>query len=196
MLKNYKPTALELQNCVFPIYDGGEIIGQGFIADGCFITAAHVLNDFPLCKVNFNGNIIELSNYNPLYYGKGDYHDPKILDVIILRFDGINSPLHLSEYLPQKDETLESYCVHEITDQTSLNPNCRLSIEPAYPLGEEEGNYFYCNCKRFEGSSGSPLLKRNEVVGILHGGDNAELCAFLKTTSITHLISHYNKNNQ
>jgi hypothetical protein len=188
MSKNYKSTGLELQKCVFPIHDGGEIIGQGFIADSCFITAAHVLNDFPLCKVNFNGKIIELSKYNPLYYGKGDYHDPKILDVLIIRFDGINSPLHLSDYMPQKGETLESYCMHEVTDPTSLNPKCRLSMVPAYPLGKEEGYYLYCNCERFEGSSGSPLLKDDRVVGIMQGGNGFGFCAFLKTKAITHLL--------
>lgn len=187
MLKNYKSTTLELQQCVFPIYDRGEIIGQGFVADGCFITAAHVLKEFPLCKVNFNGSIIEFSKYNPLYFGEGDYHDPEMLDVAIFRFDGINSLLHLSNHIPQKGEKLENYCMHENSDRTSLNPKSTLTMVPAYPLGEEEGNYFYCNCDRFGGSSGSPLIKENEVVGIMHGGNETGLCVFLKVKTIQEL---------
>lgn len=83
---------------------------------------------------------------------------------------------------------LESYCIHEITDPTSLNPKCKLTMVPAYHLGDEGDNYFYCNCERFDGSSGSPLLKDNEVVGIMHGGNNSGLCAFLKTIPIRHLV--------
>jgi hypothetical protein len=59
---------------------------------------------------------------------------------------------------------------------------------PAYPLGKEEGYYLYCNCERFEGSSGSPLLKDDRVVGIMQGGNGFGFCAFLKTKAITHLL--------
>ena len=60
-------------------------------------------------------------------------------------------------------------------------------MENALVLGEEEGNYFYCKCKRFGGSSGSPLLWENQVVGIMHGGEGKYLyCAFLKIESFIH----------
>ena len=196
MKTNYKTARLELEKYVFPIYDGGVIIGQGFIADGYFITAGHILKDYPFCRININDSIKELSKYNPFYIGEGDYHDPNVLDVVIFRFDGINSSLHLSEYMPQKGEILESYCMHETTDPTSSNPQCRLSMEPVYSSGEEDGNYFYCNCERFDGSSGSPLLKNKEVVGIMHGGNNTGLCAFLKTIPIIHLVNYKKSNHQ
>lgn len=40
---------MELSQYVFPIYSGGTIVGQGFIADGYFITVAHMVKDFPEC---------------------------------------------------------------------------------------------------------------------------------------------------
>ena len=188
MQRNNKTSRLELEKHVFPIYDGGVIIGQGFIADGYFITAGHILKEYPFCRISINDSIVELSKCNPFYLGEGDYHNPDVLDVAIFCFDGINSSLHLSDYLPQNGETYESYCMHEIPAPTSLNPNCRLTMVPAYPLGEEEGNYFYCNCKRYAGSSGSPLLKDDKVVGIMQGGNNFGFCAFLKTKAISYLL--------
>ena len=187
MLKNNKSSTFDLENSIFPIYDGGKIIGQGFIADGYFITAGHILKEYPFCRICIHDSIIELSKYKPLYFGEGDYHDPEMLDVAIFRFDGINSLLHLSNYIPQKGEKLENYCMHENSDRTSLNPKSTLTMVPAYPLGEEEGNYFYCTCDRFGGSSGSPLIKENEVVGIMHGGNETGLCAFLKVKMIQEL---------
>lgn len=38
---------MELKEHIFPTFSGGTIVGQGFLADGYFITAAHVVKDFP-----------------------------------------------------------------------------------------------------------------------------------------------------
>ena len=40
---------MELSQYIFPIYSGGTIVGQGFVADRYFITVAHVVKDFPDC---------------------------------------------------------------------------------------------------------------------------------------------------
>ena len=47
---------MELSQYIFPIYSGGTIVGQGFVADGYFVTAAHVVKDFTGCFAVFNGN--------------------------------------------------------------------------------------------------------------------------------------------
>ena len=38
---------MELKQYIFPIYSGGTIVGQAFVADGYLITAAHVVKDYP-----------------------------------------------------------------------------------------------------------------------------------------------------
>ena len=172
---------MELKQYIFPIYCGGTIIGQGFLADGCLITAAHVVKDFPDCFTLLNGKRFEFSKAEPLFIGEGDiYRDPSMQDVAIYQYNEADSSLHLSVITPQRGDTLENYCMHEVMDFNKLNPSFELKMEPATVDGDEEGNYFFCNCHRFGGSSGSPLLKGNNVVGIMHGGDDKGLCAFLK----------------
>lgn len=172
---------MELSQYIFPIYSGGTIVGQGFVADGYFITAAHVVQDFPGCFAVLNEKRFDMAKKEAAFIGDGDIdHDPLVIDAALFPFDSIDSPLHLSNYAPHKGDTLENYCVHEVMDVSSLNPHFNLTMEPAVINGDEEGNYFYCHCKRFKGSSGSPLLKGNEVVGIMYGGNDNGLCAFLK----------------
>ena len=54
---------LKLKHCIYPIYSGGTIICQGFVADGFFITAAHVVKDFPSCYAVMKGKRYESSYY-------------------------------------------------------------------------------------------------------------------------------------
>ena len=176
---------MELSQYIFPIYSGGTIVGQGFVADGYFVTAAHVVKDFPECFVVLNGKRFDLAKEGTAFIGDGDIdHDPLMIDAAAYPFDSIDSPLHLSDFVPQKGDVLENYCVHEVMDVSSLNPHFNLTMEPAVSTGDDEDNYFFCHCKRYGGSSGSPLLKGNEVVGVMHGGDDNELCTFLKSTII------------
>lgn len=181
---------MELSQYIFPIYSGGTIVGQGFVADGYFITAAHVVKDFSDCFVILNGKRFDLAKEEPAFIGDGDIdHDPLMIDAALYPFNDIDSPLHLSNNVPKAGETLESYCVHEVMDVNSLNPYFNLTTEPAVINGDKEGNYFYCHCNRYGGSSGSPLLKSNEVIGIMHGGDDKELCAFLKVGTILNSVN-------
>lgn len=176
----------DLKLYVFPIYNGREAVGQGFIADGYLITAAHVVQDYPSCYIVMKGKRLELSKEKPVFMGVGDiYHDDKMMDVAVYSYDDIVSPLHFSEYIPRKGDILNSICFQEISIPFSIivtpqAPSFDVSRERAVVTGKEEGNYFYCHCKRYGGSSGSPLLKDNDVVGVMHGGDDNGLCAFLK----------------
>ena len=210
---------MDLKQYIYPIYSGGTIVGQGFIVDGYFITAAHVVNDFPSCFISINSKRFELSDmlirtsffnksdaydkiikknfyHNPLskleyiFIGIGNiYHDSSMMDIAMYPCNDIESPLRLSQHIPLKGDQLISYCMHEEMDFSQLNPPCKLKTVPALALGQEEGNYFYCDCEQFAGSSGSPLLEGNEVVGIMHGGNDKGLCAFLKVQVVRNIIS-------
>ena len=98
-------------------------------------------------------------------------------------------------------------------EKNNDNEEYEIDIEPASALGEEEGNYFHCKCYRHEGSSGSPLINDNHVIGIMHGGavvkelitqmrlseeekqafnlkDEDIICSFLKINAIMTLIDN------
>ena len=183
-----------IEDYIHPIMDGSDCVGQGFEADGYFVTAAHVVKDNPNCYVMIGEHKIPLCNYkfhygrktlDAYYVGKGDtYKDKGQMDVIMYNFGTSDSPLHFNIHTPTMGEVFSSYCVNPVFDPATNKYSNKYSIEKALVLGEEEGNYFYCKCKRFEGSSGSPLLWENQVVGIMHGGESKFLyCAFLKIDS-------------
>ena len=183
-----------IEDYIHPIMDGSDCVGQGFEADGYFVTAAHVVKDNPNCYVMIGGHKVPLCNYkfhfgrktlDAYYVGKGDtYKDKGQMDVIMYNFGTSDSPLHFNIHTPTMGEVFSSYCVNPVFDPATNKYSNKYSIEKALVLGEEEGNYFYCKCKRFEGSSGSPLLWENQVVGIMHGGESKFLyCAFLKIDS-------------
>lgn len=175
-----------ISQCIYPIMDGNDNVGQGFFADGLFITAAHVVKDSPKCYIKIGEKRIRLSEIDPILIGEGDVDsDPYQIDAAVYKLDAPINLLHLSAYKPQVSDLLKSYCVYPKFEWGRW-ANC-LSVENALLLeGEsEEGNYFYCRCNRDKGSSGSPVLKGTDVVGIMHGGDkDKELCAFLRIDSI------------
>lgn len=179
---------------IYPIMVGNDCVGQGFVADGFFITAAHVVKDNPNCYIKIGDHKVMLCNYkyqygrkviDAYYIGKGDtYKDPKQIDVALYKFSSSNSSLHLNLHKPKVGEILNSCCVVPAFDTTTYIYHNEFSEENAMVLKAEEGNYFYCECERFCGSCGSPLLWENQVVGIMHGGDdNGLICAFLKIES-------------
>ena len=170
---------------VFPIYNGETIIGQGFVADNFFITAAHLIQYYPLCYAFLNGKRFELSREKPVFIGEGDIcHDPTMMDVIMYHCYEIDSPWHISDFIVQKGDELVMY------NKTICNTNSFVKTvsETAYVTGEEDGNYFYCNIKYISGRNGSPLLRGDKVVGMLHGGNNECTCSFLKTGFLLRVI--------
>lgn len=182
-----------IEQCLFPVIDGNECIGQGFIADGFFITAAHVVKNFPDGFIEIGSHRIVLSEEAPLYIGTGDIEkDPKKEDVAIYIFNNLPSFLHLSTKQVTNLFNLRSLCIAVNYDYTKNLFYKDLHILKAHFLNKEEDNYFYCQCNRGKGSSGSPLIVGNEVVGIMHGGDENGLCAFLKPQAFMYPEGEYN----
>jgi V8-like Glu-specific endopeptidase len=182
-----------IEQCLFPIIEGDECVGQGFVADSFFITAAHVVNDYPDSFIEIGDQRIILSKETPIYIGKGDIEkDPKTKDVAIYIFPNTHSFLHLSSRKIANTDYLRSFCIAFNYDRTTNEYHKDLHILEATLLEQEEGNYLYCKCNRYQGSSGSPLVVGNEVVGIMHSGDEKGLCAFLKPESFMYPEGEYN----
>lgn len=174
-----------INQCIFPIMVGDIAVGQGFVADGYFITAAHVIKDNPSCFVQIGNKSIELVEEKWLFEGERDvWYDETQHDVIMCKMEGLPSPLHLSARKVTFDDVLRSYCMLLKFDSANNKYYNELSVKEATLKNMTGSNYMYCECERYEGSSGSPLLIDNEVVGIMHGGiGSTKLCAFLKVRS-------------
>ena len=173
-----------IEQNILPIMDGIDSVGQGFFADGYFITAAHVVKDFPNCYIKLAGNEIRLIRETPILQGERDiWNDETQHDVVMYRFDGIPSSLHLSARRVTFDDTLKSYCLFPKFDNKTNTYYNDLSVEKVVLKNQGTANYLWCECQRYKGSSGSPLLIYNEVVGIMHSGNDKGLCTFLKVRS-------------
>ena len=93
---------MDINQCIFPIYNGTTIVGQGFVADVFFITVAHILKDYPSCYINLNGEKIELFKEASILE-LVNYQYAQKEDIVMYKFEGTSSQLHLSEHIPQKN---------------------------------------------------------------------------------------------
>ena len=183
---------------IYPIFgENRTIIGQGFVADGLFITAAHILKVYVAPYILVNGRTYALSKEPPLFVSF--FEDSNVpedsYDLAVYNFKGVESPLTLSSYLPQIGDVLSSHCMVEVAEGTSIFADRRIILDttPAYPIGAVQGNYFVCECVRHEGSSGSPLLNNNDVVGIMHGGYGNDECVFLSASAIIKALKEHHQ---
>ena len=161
-----------MEQYIYPIFgENRTVIGQGFVADGLFITAAHILKVYVAPYILVNGRTYALSKEPPLFVSF--FEDPNVpedsYDLAVYNFKGVESPLTLSSYLPQIGDVLSSHCMIEVAEGTSIFADRKIILDttPAYPIGAVQGNYFVCECVRHEGSSGSPLLNPNRSLEFL-----------------------------
>ena len=195
---------MEETNYIFPIFGcNTDIIGQGFIADGYFITAAHVLSLDSTAYIVLKGKTIILAKETiivktcPQVEGNIvslDENSPA--DVAIFNFKGVSSPLHLSEYVPCGGDEVISLCVFDNhnNDLWTIQPDevamdYILSEEKGVAMPDRMGKYFGCVVNRRSTSSGSPLLIGNNVVGIMNSGHDNDLCVYLSAKSIINLLN-------
>lgn len=177
---------------IFPIFGhSADVIGQGFVADGFFITAAHVLTVDLAAYIVFQGKTISLAKETPIVKRYPpiennivnlDRNSPP--DVAVFNFKGVNSPLQLSDYSPKEGEEVVSLCVFESTNNSLFASEIKGTIMP-----DRMGNYFGCIINRRSTSSGSPLVIGNNVVGIMNSGHDNDVCVYLSAKSIINLLN-------
>lgn len=165
--------------------------GCGVMVGDVFITAGHVISKCENPSIRWNGKRIALINPILLH---NDENDSEGYDIAVYSIPNANSPLALSDIVPQKGEVLKSCSWRRLGDEYV---ECNAVVN-----GLEDGNYYVAETDEQlkPGSSGSPVLLNGEVVGILCAGNckgdntpcNAEwplnLCVFLSSKVILELL--------
>jgi hypothetical protein len=189
------------------------VIGNGFFVDNFFITAEHVKNIKSSTKyILVDGREYYLNNllnlpYKSLTYDKEGmpygHEDIDSTDIAVYLFDNleINSPLRLSDSLPERGQHLHCDFYHSIKDKSltsqisEIVSSLNLYFWETSGVVESEDKYFVGNffgarmtpAHPNRGSSGSPLYDGNIVYGILHNGEE-NLCGFYSAAHALKLL--------
>lgn len=175
---------------IYPILNTNYEEGCGFFIDHHFFTSGHIIAkaENPYIVVNE----IRVSLSNPIFY-QCDEYDVNGYDLAIFDIPSCYSKLELFEDAIIPDMELKS---------VSFKNLGRELVETEVITQEQDGNYFsgisQANLK--SGSSGSPVLLENKVVGVMTKGNNNDLdepkiaslplnfCMFLSATAIKNIL--------
>lgn len=187
---------------IFPIISNDKD-GFGVLVGNLFITAGHVLEESKKPYVKINGKSYPLYKENALIFDTNPDKKTNGYDVAVFQLNGVNSPLKLSINLPSFGKELLSCCYsHKVNTSSKI-----FCYKESWVREERVGkvtslydNYFEC---QFEdslsrGSSGSPIMDGEEVVGILYGDkegkNSSKTILFLSSTAILHYLNEANNN--
>lgn len=164
--------------------------GCGVMVGDMFITAGHVISECENPRIRWNGKRIAL--INPIVF-HNDENDSDGYDIAVYSVPNANSPLVLSDVVPEKGDVLKSCSWRMLGEEY---------VECNVVNGLKDGNYYASETDEQlkSGSSGSPVFLNGEVVGILCAGNcnddntpcNTEwplsLCVFLSSKVILELL--------
>lgn len=187
--------------------------GCGVLVGDLFVTAGHVVADNPFYAIIEGKKYVFDKNDAILYlWNEEKASDKGSVDIAVFKVEGATSPLVFADYIPNIGDCMRSvsYVCKEgecvIEDNINLldpsaNPILKSSTFPYYKINDCNakvsriiGNYIECktDIKLKPGSSGSPLICDDKVIGILHGGqEGTNLCTFLSSKTI---LDELNKN--
>ena len=196
---------MEYSKYIFPIK--GALDGTGTLVGNLFITAGHVVVGSKSPSVNIGDDSYNLTAENKIYLDDNKSRSSEGYDLAVYKLDGIESPILLSEDIPDKSiELLNISYKHTSVE----NPEYTGSvfdlprIEKWIPetnhghVIEYYDNYFECMMDEelCRGRSGSPILDGNKVVGILYGDkdgkdsskDSSKTVLFLSSKAILTIL--------
>lgn len=176
---------------VLPVLSDNYCEGCGVIVRDKFITAGHVICECDNPGIRWNGKNIPLISPIVLH---NDFHHSEGYDIAVYSIPNANSPLVLSDVIPEKGDVLKCCSWRRLGEEYV---KCNAVIN-----GIKEGNYYAADTDKQlkSGSSGSPVFLNGEVVGILCAGNckddntpcNSEwplnLCVFLSSKIILELL--------
>lgn len=188
------------------INDVRETHGVGVIVGHFLITAGHVVDSAEKVYATVNGKTYCLDDSNRMFFqsmGDDDY-DTTHNDIAIFKINEIESPLRLSDKLP---ETNSKYTSIYFVEETQISDNehiplifrisSTLSIEESSCIyeGDDAGYFFACKTEKIlhKGNSGCPLIDGFTVYGILSAGvPGQHKCVYQSAKSVKRILDNIN----
>ena len=178
---------------ILPVDCSNNVEGCGFIINDLFITSGHIIKDAENPTIRVFGEKINLSN--PVFLDC-DENDSNKYDLAVFPIPGTISELELYDEKIENGMGLQSISFRNLGKEIV---KCEVTVANDI---FNEGNYFGALTSRNlkEGSSGSPVLIGNKVVGIMTKGNNngvnepcepalpINFCVFLSSLAIKEVI--------
>lgn len=183
---------LETDKYIVPIFNLDNTEGIGFFVGNYFVTAGHVvLTGSPF--IFFKGKQYWLAKEKALLLKtlESESTFENGLDIAVFYIEAIDSPLEFSNIPVSVGTELTSRCSFRHYSE-EFGEAWSIERIPGR-VSHEMGNYFKCDLSRtlHEGSSGSPILLDDKVIGILCGNfpeDPENRILYMKASAITHLL--------
>lgn len=178
-----------MKKYIHPICDGSNLDeGFGFRIQNLFITAAHVISCMKKPIVRIDGVEHVLYKQDALLYSSytDEFHDSNKCDIAVYKLNCERSPLEFSINIPEVKDSVECITLKHSVSQTNnsnlwgLSQNILELRKISGVVIDVSDNYIYCrmnDASLHKGNSGSPVLWKDKVVGVLSAGEN-DLCAF------------------
>ncbi len=192
---------------IFPIDSNKD--GSGVIVGDLFITAGHVIEDGIKPIVKINGTSYSLDKERAIFFDINSEKKSDGYDLAVYRLDGVSSPLKLAGTpISEGRELLSCSFKHTISVEPGLQSNIfRSTIKENWFFKQQKGrivsfydNYFECQFVEplSQGSSGSPIVDGDKVVGILYGDkdgkNSSNTVLFLYSGVILEKLNEIDKN--
>lgn len=158
-----------IQDYIIPLFlkpNKSYFIGTGFIFDRFLITAGHVVSDF---RVYYAFMDNQFYNLNPYYWlikhCPQDNGSEK--DIAIYELDKQINSIELAEFSPEYDSEAKVICwLKNGENIRKISTECLIARE-----GKVPSFYEILTTMRISfGSSGSPVIQNNKIVGMLTQG--------------------------
>ena len=190
----------ELREGIVYIFTNKNNAGNGVVVGNKLLTVAHVVTHSDNFSIDRNNSLLSKSAIcfrETNYWYKSFFCRLSLLrygwnydDFALYEVNGYQSPFTLSPNLPLVDDILETYSLKEEVVRQSNNifyNESHIVVHKDYArVLYIRGNFIFCEMNGMleKGRSGCPLIKGNEVYGILRGGDDKKICWFQSTVSI------------
>ena len=184
-----------MKNFVIPITVGYSD-GNGVVVGDLLITVGHVVNKGDSIHLTIKGDAYSLDKNDAIVCLEEKSNEEGLFnDYAVYKLNNSYNHLTIENYIPTIGDILQSVSYKHIVEKqisgcvgflgTQYKESYKLCTSRATVV-DIIGNFIICEMEEplEEGRSGSPLIRGDKVVGILHGGIEGKICVFQSIASI------------